>query len=280
VIDVLNRQLKQLKAHLGAINERYQSGLESDYALMRQDVEVANIKPVIIEAERMKEILVNGLKLILAIPQEDSIHLTQSFEYRKRGLPDTLVLIERAREERPDFTAEKFREKSLKENIGAEKAGYFPNLSFSSKWYWQGQSDDWKFGRNERSDVITSTFDLSWPVFDGLKTKSRVDQAKAKYFQQRANTSKLGDEVSKDVQDAYLTLTKAREALQAQQKSLSLAKRATAIAGERFGAGLMSQIELNDTINAQARAEQQYLRAAYDCLVSEAALELAVGGEL
>ena len=42
----------------------------------------------------------------------------------------------------------------------------------------------------------------------------------------------------------------------------------------------MSQLELNDTIDAQAKAEEQYLRATFDCLVAEAALEAAVGGDL
>ena len=55
---------------------------------------------------------------------------------------------------------------------------------------------------------------------------------------------------------------------------------ATAIAGERFEAGLMSQIELNDTITQQGKAEQLYLQATLDCLTAEAALERAVGGEL
>lgn len=280
VIDVLKKQLNQLRSHLASIKERYNKGLESDYALMRQDVEVANIEPELIDAERQKEFLINSLKVLLVIPQETDFTPVGSFDYRAREIPGDEVLVERASSKRPDLLAERLREGSLQQLIGMEKAGYWPNFTFKSTFQWMGQSDNFALSPDERSDSLASVINLSWPIFDGFKTRARVRQARAKFAQQHATASKLEDDVIKDVKNARISLSKARQALQSQQKSLSLARRASSIAGERFEAGLMSQIELLDTINSQARAEQQYLRAAFDCMVAEAALELAVGGEL
>ena len=90
----------------------------------------------------------------------------------------------------------------------------------------------------------------------------------------------MEDSVVREVADAHVSLERARQALATQDSSYATARRATAIAGERFEAGLMSQIELNDTITQQGKAEQLYLQATLDCLTAEAALERAVGGEL
>ncbi len=280
VIDVLNRELNQLRSHLSSIQTRYAQGVDSDYTLMRQEVQVSNIEPQIIDARRNRTLLINGLKILLAIPPEDELSLSGGFDYRARSIPQVSELMEKARQQRPDLAAEKLREKSLQQNVGIEKAGYMPKFNFQAQWQWQGQSDSAWPSAPERTDVFYSTVSLSWPIFDGLKTHSRVQQAKARLMQQQYMTSQLEDSVLRDVQDVYETLMRARETLASQVKSLDLAKKSTAIAGERFETGLMSQIELNDTINAQATAEQNYLRAAFDCMTAEAALEKAIGGEL
>ena len=280
VIDVMERELKTLRSHLSSIEERYSRGVDSDYALMRQEVEVANIEPELIDANRTRDLLVNSLKILLAIPPQDAFAPDGNFEYRPRAMPSVEELSSRAKEKRPDLAMEKLREKSLQQNVSVERAGYWPQVSFSTAWQWQGYSDDWNFETQERTDSMNSMVTLSWPIFDGLKTASRVRQAKAKLLQQHYQTAQKEDNVVKEVADAHESLARAQQALATQRTSYATARRATQIAGERFEAGLMSQIELNDTVTQQAKAEQLYLQATLDCLTAEAALEKAVGGAL
>jgi outer membrane protein len=278
-IGVLTRRLAALRGHLSSMKQRYAKGLESDYAVMRQDVEVSNVEPDLIDAERRRELLVNGLKVLIALPQEDKLVPQGKLAYEARPLSDLEELVAKAKGNQPGLQAEKLRVDSLVQNVGLQKAAFWPKLSFNTTVQWQWQTNDISNFYGQQ-DSLSSAFNLSWPIFEGLRTHARVQQARAQLMQQRAATSQLEEAVVKDVRDAALSLRKAREALASQQKALALSRRATAIAGERFDAGLMSQLELNDTIDAQAMAEQQYLRATFDCLVSEAALERAVGGDL
>lgn len=280
VIDVLKKKIEELRSHLAAIKERYGKGIDSDYTLMRQDVEVSNVIPQLMEAEKNSEILQNSLKIILAIPQTDRVVLADPLDYRSEKIFVAGVLIERAKGERPDLAAEKLHQRTLEQVVKLEKTAYIPNLNFNTSWLWQGQSNHWHLGQDQRWDDLSSSLNLSWNIFDGLKTNARIQEAKAKLGQQKAKTSQFEDEVARNVVDAHMTLEKAKEALLSQQKTFALAKRATAIASERFGSGLMSQLELLDTINSQAFAEQQYYQALMNCLTAEAALELAVGGEI
>lgn len=277
VIAVLDQELKEFRSLLNTISVRYRQGLESDYALMRQEVQVSNIEPLIYEAKRNRELLTNGMKILLAIPQGDEFIPVGKFDYRARALPEIAGLIEEAMELRPDLAAERLREKTLRQNVGMERAGYWPSLSFNTAYQWEGQSNDWRVGTSERFDALTSSFELSWPIFEGFKTHSRVRQARAKLAQHSFKTREFEDTVVKEIRDSYDALLKAREGLRSQQKFLATARRATAIAGERFRAGLLSQLELNDAITARAQAEQNYLRAAFDCLIAEAGLERAQG---
>lgn len=280
VIEVLKMQIAQLKEHLNAIQTRFNKGLESDYTLMRQQVEVSNVEPQLIEAERARELLINGLKILMAVNPEEPIEPVGALTFSPKPLPDARAMIEKARATRPDLNAQRLHEKSLVQGIGAEKSGYWPQFTFNTSYQWQGQTDNWGLSSNETADSLSSMVQMSWPIFDGLKTKSRVEQAKAKLMQQQFSDSQLEDSIVREVQDAITTLEKAQAAYNSQLGSFNLAKKATAIASERFGAGLMSQLELNDTINSQAQAEQLYLRALYECISAEAVLEKAIGGAM
>ncbi len=280
VIEVLKKQLSQLKGHLSSIRTRFEKGLDSDYTLMRQEVEVSNIEPQLIEAQKTRELLLSGLKILLAVSPDEEIAPKGNFTYGARALPSAEALVEKARSDRPDLLAQKYREKSLVQVVGVEQAGYWPTLNATASWNWQGQSDNWGVGPTERTDYALTALNFSWPIFDGLKTSSRVKQAKAKLVQQRFFTSQLEDSVVKEVKDAVISLEKAQVSLKSQTGSYNTARRASAIAGERFETGLMSQLELNDTITAQAQAEQLYYGAIYDCLTAEAVLEKAIGGAM
>lgn len=280
VIEVLKEQLKQLKGHLDAIKKRFKEGLESDFSLMRQNVEVSNIEPEIINAEKTRELLVNAMKIFLVIPQGDEFVPEGEFEYRSRVLPDIESLVEKAINRRPDLAAERLRARTLEQFVGMEKSGFWPNLNFTTNYESTLQADDFDFTQRKNSEAFSSAVNLTWTIFDGLKTSAKVKQARAKFYQQNLVATTKEDSVVKEVKDTHLAVLKSRESLATQQKTLELARKSSKIAGERFSAGLMSQLELNDTIEAQTKAEEFYLRAAFDCLISEAALETAVGGEL
>lgn len=279
MIGVLENRLKDLKGHLSAIQQRYNKGVDSDYTLMRQDVEVANVEPDLIDAQRTKELLLNELKILLVISQEEQIQPVGQFDYIDKSEFSVESLVEKAKTNRPDLQAEKQHLRALEQTIGMEKSAYIPNLNFNTTVYGQGQSQNWTFNNGKHWNALSSSVNLTWNIFDGLKTHSKIQEAKALTNQQRLTTSKLEDEVVKNVHDAHLTLQKARQTLETQKKSLGLARKTAQIASQRFEAGLMSQLELLDTLNSRELAEQQYLKANLDCYTAEAGLRLAIGEE-
>lgn len=279
-IATINKTLKQMNEHLALIRKRYNEGLESDYALMRQEVEVSNIAPELVDAETARLALENALKLLAVLPEDSVLKLDGQLKFSGAEIKPESELISMAVKTRPDLTAASSRVTSLKQKVGVERGGYLPTLGITSNLAWQAQTDDFGINSNERYYSLNAGLALSWPIFDGFKTHYRIKEAKTELKIASEDENKKRAETINDVKNARSQLLAAAAREKNQKKALALAEKAVKIAGMRFNEGLMGQLELNDTIIARDRAERLYSQAVYDCLAAMAELERAAGGKL
>lgn len=279
-IKITKETLAQLTSHLKAIEKRYNEGLESDYTLMRQEVEVSNIAPELAGAEQSRLVLVNAFKDILTLPAEAELVLEGGLKFSGAKVPPVNDLVAEALAKRGDLTAASARVESLKQKVGVERGGYLPTLSLTTNLTWQAQTDDYRISGSEDYYAWNVGTSLSLPIFDGFKTHFRIREAKADLKIATEEEMKMRAGVISEVKNIRASLAEAVAREAAQKKTLALAEKAAAIAGVRFSEGLMSQLELNDTILARDQAEKLYASAVYDCLAAEAELIRVIGGEL
>jgi outer membrane protein TolC len=121
---------------------------------------------------------------------------------------------------------------------------------------------------------------VSWPIFDGLKTHYRVREANSELKIATTQDLQLKANVASDVINTRATYDEAVKRESSQKKALGLAQKAVDIATVRFREGLMSQLELNDTILQRDQSDKLYAQAVYDCLEAEANIVRVVGGSL
>lgn len=280
LVETTKKTLKQLESHLSAIKVRYNEGLESDYTLMRQEVEAANMEPELLAAEKARLIFINALKVLLVLPEDAEVELAGRLDVADKTVPPEGDLIATALKNRSDLVAASSRKSSLKQKVGAEKGGYLPTLSLTSQISWQAQTDDFKIGGNEDYYALNAGALLSWPIFDGFKTHFKIKEAKAQLKIAGEEELKLKAGIASDVKNAAAAYKEAIQRVYSQKKSLILAQKAVDIAGLRFKEGLTGQLELNDTILTRDRTERLYYQALYDAIAGYAELERSVGGEL
>jgi len=72
-------------------------------------------------------------------------------------------------------------------------------------------------------------------------------------------------------------MVEARARVDAQRRAVQQARRGFTIASAQYREGLGSQLELTDSEVALRQSEFNYAQAAYDFLVAQANLDLAVG---
>lgn len=279
-VEITKKTLGQLEAHLAAIQSRYNEGLESDYTLMRQEVEVSNLRPELSGAEQVRLVLMNTLKLLLVLPEDAEVVIDGRLRFAPVEIAPEKEMITQALAKRQDLVATSARVESYKQKVGVERGGYLPTLSLNTALSWQAQTNDFKIGPNENYRALNAGATLSWPLFDGFKTHYRISGAKHELKIAGEEDARKRANIINEVKNVRAAHEESRQRESSQKKTLDLADKAVRIAGERFATGLMSQVELNDTILARDTAERLYLRAVYDCLVTKAELEKTIGGKL
>jgi outer membrane protein TolC len=124
---------------------------------------------------------------------------------------------------------------------------------------------------------------LSVPIFDGGLAHARVREARADVSTAETERRQMADQVSLDVQQAYLNLVQARYRVAVANVGISQARESYRLARVRYSAGvsqqpgLSPQLEVSNAEAALAQAEANQVNAIYDYNTARAQLDHAVG---
>ncbi len=132
-----------------------------------------------------------------------------------------------------------------------------------------------------RSDQRTSSSQVglrvTWPIFSGFSKDARIDQKRASLRQAESVTRVAQARAESEVETVWDQMQEARARADAQRRAVQQAQRGFEIASAQYREGLGSQLELTDSEVALRQSEFNYAQAAYDFLVAQANLDLAVG---
>ena len=124
---------------------------------------------------------------------------------------------------------------------------------------------------------------FSIPIFDGGTARARERQARAQVAQAEVDRRTSIDQVTLDVQTAYVNLQQARERVKVAAFGVTQAREAFRLAQLRARAGVSAspqqspQIELSNAQVALSQAETSRVNALYDFNVARTALERSIG---
>lgn len=265
------------KDHLSTIKEQYNKGLQSDLAVMRQEVEVSNNEPGLIKAENDYEQGLLALKNILAMDPDDKLDLAEAPFCSPADESDFAMLYARALNNRSDFKLASLNLKLAEKQLRLEKAGHWPTLSAFASRGFSGQSDSGFPDSSERSWSLTAGLRFSMPIFSGFSVVARVSQAEHNLEIARRNLEDLKRNIKINIKSALLDMNEARKRVASQKTSVATAKKALEAVELRFKNGLSSQLELNDTVLALNKAETLYLQSNHDLCYNSARLDWELG---
>jgi outer membrane protein TolC len=124
---------------------------------------------------------------------------------------------------------------------------------------------------------------FSVPIFDGQLAKARGEEARASVSEAVTTRRQQVDNVSLDVQHAYLAVIQARDQVAVANQGVVQAKAAFDLARVRYNAGVASHsglsplLEVSDAQAALTLAEQNQVNALYDYNDARALLDRSVG---
>lgn len=275
MVRLSNESLEQLKRHEESVRKRYEAGLAPQFDLLRARVQVANLRPKVIEAENGLNLALEGFKMLLGLPLEVKIKLTDSLEIieEKFNFEDLKNI---ALQNRPEIKNLQKVESIARLAQSITSRANLPTLV-------AGVTYDWKkpfsFGGNDWGSNLTFNIAFQFPLFSGFKNLYEYKQASLQIKEAKLARENLEKGIILEVTQSYLNLNAAKEAIAAAEENVNQANKALEIIETRYKNGLGTNLEYLDAQLAAMQAKTNYLNALKDYITARADLVRAIGKE-
>lgn len=275
---VMMQSLKNAEENLGRVRNLNKRGLLSNYDLLRAEVQVENLKPLVLQAENNYKLAIDGLKVTVGFDPSVDVEVTGTLEYDEHAAaPSVDEAMRDALKNNPQLCLlDKQVELSAK-SLSLEKAAYAPTLAAFGSYQYQTQANDYKFKDYQWVRTSLVGLQLQVPLFHGFKTQAKVEQAYITYSQAEEQREGYLKALKTQVQSAVYRIEQAIIRVEAQSKAVKQAEEGYTIAKSRFENGIATQLELNDAELALRQAKLNRLQAIYDYTIAKADLGVLTG---
>jgi len=269
-VEVTEKALAQAKRHLAVVENFFKVGVVSRFDLLRTRVEVANLKPDLIQARNNLRLSEENLANLLSLPSASlKLEGELSFKPVKITLEEA---IDKALKERSDLKSLRLQEEILEVALKLAEVQNKPTLALVGNYQYQNPSG----GENKWGEEWNLNLVLSMPIFDGWANRARVAQRRSQVKQIELSLRGLEAGIHLEVKKAFWDLEASEERIYAQEKNIEQAEEALSIAEVRYESGLITNLEVLDVQLVLTRVRVSYLKALYDYNIAKAELEKAM----
>ncbi|MDB6040387.1 MAG: hypothetical protein JWM99_4228 [Verrucomicrobiales bacterium] len=272
-MELLSRQLQNSK-------HRFDNDLEPRFTVLRAEVELENARPALIQSQNALRIARQQLLHLLGydLTHDDSANLSFILTDSLKVEPFSMEVdqaIQSALKNRAELLALQKDAALRKEGIITARAGYKPTLDLFGTY--GTRNSEYRREITDRLTGWSAGVQASWVPFDGLLTKGKVDEAKARYEKSLLQSGDFSQQIILNVRTAFSFLTEAKELLQSQEKALQQAEETLRLANVRQENGSSTQLDVLSAQSALTQARYVRADALRNYVVSLARLERAIG---
>ena len=261
--------LKQYEMHLEQARRFYEVGIRPKIDVTKAEVDLSQAKLNLLKADnsmRVARITLNNAMGISEAPQ-----FTIKDEGAVKDYPiDLETALRRGYENRSDLASARSKREAAERSVDLARTGYYPVLSGNAGYGWTGEDfpldDHWSVGAM-----------VSIPIFNGFLTRSQVEEAKGNLASAMANEEYIRQGIRSEIEQAFITLTQAREGIDLAEPAVKQAKENRELAQGRYAAGVGNSIEVTDALVSEINAKTAYDNTLYAYRIAIAQLQKAMG---
>lgn len=265
-------------AHLKVSQGLYEEGKLSSYEVSRVKVQLANQKTTLLRAKNNYQLSVDALFNLLGGELSPETNFAGQLGYVEKPEKDYPSGLSQALQKRIEIRQLLLQEKISDSLVSLARSDYYPNIVVNSTFSRQNSSS--LSAEQAWTNSWTTTLSVTMPLFEGLTTNARINQAKSQKEQILLTKALVIDGIKIEIKQAYFTYEQAKENLGGQGENVDTAKTNLQTAQERYKLGLMSDIEVRDAELSLTQAETNFYQAIYEYLIAQAKLEKAIGATL
>jgi outer membrane protein TolC len=275
MVQLSKESLAQLKRHERAVETRYKAGLVPQFELLRAQVQVANLKPQVIEAEHGLKLAKEGFKMLLGMPLNNEFEVTGELKMADHAF-NIEELIDYALNNRIELKNLKDVEKIAKLSQSIARRANLPTFVGGATYDY---TKPFGFAGNEWGSNIIFNLGFEWPLFTGFKNLYQYKQAALAVKEAGLAFDNLEKAITLEVKKAYLNILAANELIVTAQENVGQAEKAFEIINTRYKNGLATNLEYMDAQLALMQAKTNCLAALKNYYTSKAEIYKAIGKE-
>lgn len=261
----------RLEDHLKNVQAQYDVGVVAKVDVLRSQVELANAKQTLIQAENSYQVAEANMNKIVGLPMDTNLKLDNLLVYTAydKNMDDCLAY---AAEHRPELMQAKYNVDAAKGALKVARAGHMPQVSASASQEWS--DNNWPGDENGNWGVGVN---VTLNVFDTGVTLSKIHGAEADLKKAEETYRDTVDSVNLDVRSNYLGLREAEKRIETTKLAVDQADEDYRIAQLRYMSGVGTNTDVLDAQVALTQAKTNYTQALYDYNTSKTALETSIG---
>jgi outer membrane protein TolC len=268
------QNLEQKNRHLDQATKKFSAGVATDYDVLVSKVTVENARPDVIRTENLIRLSRESLRFLIGVDQEvdatGALEAAIAFPY-----PEFENAVEIALRKRPELSDLRHRVAIATEIVTIVNAGDKPRLDLKAGYGYR----DLDLGQSMYANGGAWTIGLyaTYPLFDGLRTRGKVSQARSDVATLKIEEAKLVDAVKLEVRDACNAVREAGEIVTALSGTVGQAERLLSLAEKGYEYGVKTRLDVEDAELNLVQAKGNLSKARRDYLVACVNLERVKG---
>ena len=311
---VRTQRVERAQTTLQEVSLQVDRGVTPKAQRLGAEVELANARTQMIEARNAADLAQDDLKRTIGLAPDRPVDLRGSLDTQADdGLQtisvETLSMeraVDQAIENRPDLQRARLNVELRQIQKEASRAEFFPRVEAVANFNYSGRVPDnrslvqttdpnpqnrpnpFYYSELERgffsddfwNPSLSVGLQLSWNIFNGFQSASRLQQAEIQRQRAQTQLEQLRQAVAVEVRRAVRDLENARERINAQETNIQRAELNYEHVSKRVTEGVASPVELREASEQLDQSRLNYLQAVYDYVVARSNLETALGQPL
>jgi len=269
--------LDNSRQHLDYINSLYKNGQASETDILQAQASLSSVSQAYEASKTQAEAAGALLNNLLFLDKDVLVVPITEFKFMPRDIAFDQGFL-RAMQTRPEIRQFEAQLKADKSAIEVARADGRPEIYVSWDYYGRSHGVTTTVNTRNWNDYNVAGVTLSWPIFDGWKTKALVEQAIVDLKQTQLGKTKLFGDIALEVKNAYLSLKNAIEQIKTSQVDILLYKNNLSTAKDRYSQGLVSLLDNNDAQLKYAVSVFNQQQAVYNYTIAKFNFDKATGG--
>ncbi|MDR6300090.1 TolC family protein [Mesonia maritima] len=276
---ILEQNKTTLEDNLEDTKAMFENGLQEEESVEQLKITYLQISNELRNAKRLISITKEMLNLVLGIPLEEQVFLTDDLDsLAEENISLELLNAPADIENNLDYKLARNLTEQREHELNLEKSKALPTLSTFVNYGTSGYSQEFTF-LNDNQDWFQSSIwgvSLNIPIFSSFQRNARTAQARIALDKANTQFEQAKEQIRLEIKRAKNNYQFAVEKYRTSKENLDLANRIENKNQIKFTEGIATSFELRQAQTQLYTAQQELLQSMLDLLNAKAALESAL----